>query len=142
VSHFLGRGLRFPLRPVVRGDGGARDERRGLAWSQDEAQVAQSIWLILATAPGERLMRPTFGCGIHELVFAPNTAGLRDEVVQRVRTALTRFEPRIDLDQVGVREGEGEGQPNQLLIEIAYRLRANNALYNMVYPFYLQEGAA
>lgn len=139
MRDFLGRGFRFPLRPVVRPNASIESiPRTGLAWSEGPTQVAQSIWLILATSPGERLMRPTFGCGIHELVFEPNAPALHDEVRVRVGRALAQFEPRIDLEQVAVESPDG--LPNQLLIEVSYRLRSNNAIYNLVYPFYLREG--
>jgi phage baseplate assembly protein W len=133
IVEFLGRGLRFPLRPLARAP-----HLWGLSWNEGEAQVAQSIWLILATAPGERLMRPEFGCGIHELVFEPNTPTLHGEVRSRVLQALNRFEPRIDVDTVEV--GADPDGPEQLLIEIGYRIRASNAFFNLVYPFNLEEG--
>lgn len=102
-------------------------------------KVRQSILLILSTAPGERPMRPDFGCGVHDLVFQPNTSTLRAQVAARVRDALLAFEPRIEL--VDVRVESPEEFPNHLLILIDYRLRTNNALFNMVYPFFLTEGA-
>lgn len=128
---FLGRGWAFPVRPGP--DGLLRLTR------QDEA-VRNSIFLILATAPGERLMRPEFGCGIHDLVFQANTASLRGAVQAQVRESLSRWEQRIDVIDVRVEAAPQAG--HQLLIRIDYRLRANNTLFNLVYPFFLQEGAA
>jgi phage baseplate assembly protein W len=137
---FLGRGPAFPLALARDGAGGRR-----LAWSDGAAKVQQSIWIILATRPGERVMRPRFGCGIHDLVFRANTPSLHDKVKSRVREALLTFEPRIDLEDVVVRSGaasdEGGGD-NVLLIDVYYRILGHNTLYNLVYPFYLQEGAA
>lgn len=127
---FLGRGWSFPVVPV--------DGR--LAWQGGEEKIRQSIWILLSTAPGERVMRPDFGCGIHDLVFEANTAALRGRVQQRVRDALLRFEPRIDLLDVRV-ETPPEAR-NYLLISVDYRVRANNAFHNLVYPFFLNEGAA
>lgn len=126
---FLGQGLAFPIRPT-----GGR-----LPVASGPAKVQQSIYLILSTAPGERVMLPKFGCGIHDLVFQPNTASLRGIVREKVREALTTFEPRIDVLDVTV--GNADGERNRLDIAIDYRIRANNALYNLVYPFYLAEGA-
>lgn len=128
---FLGSGLAFPITP---GPTGALPLARG------EEKVRQSIWLILATAPGERKMRPDFGCGIHDLVFEANTTALHGTVADRVRTALVTYEPRIDVLDVTVEAPESA--PSTLLIRITYRLRANNAVYNLVYPFYLSEGAS
>ncbi|MCI0584207.1 MAG: GPW/gp25 family protein [Chloroflexi bacterium] len=125
---FLGTGWAFPVRPV-----GGR-----LRLVDGDENVRKSLWLILSTAQGERQMRPEFGCGIHELVFEANTAALRGLVERKVREALVRWEPRIDVLEVTA-ETPPERR-NYLLIRIAYRIRANNALYNLVYPFFLDEG--
>lgn len=125
---FLGRGWTFPVLPA-----GGR-----LGWQGGEDKVRQSIWILLSTSPGERVMRPDFGCGIHDLVFEANTAALRGRVEQRVREALLRFEPRIDVVDVRV-ETPPEAR-NHLLISVDYRVRANNAFHNLVYPFFLNEG--
>jgi phage baseplate assembly protein W len=85
-------------------------------------------------------MRPTFGFCIHDLVFQPNTAAFRGIVQQKVQESLTKWEPRIDVIDVRV-ETPPEGR-NYLLIRIDYRIRTNNALYNLVYPFFLNEGVA
>jgi phage baseplate assembly protein W len=100
--------------------------------------IRQSIWLILGTAPGERQMLYEFGCGIHELVFQPNTATLRSQLQERVRAALARWEPRVDV--LDVRVDTPTDARNHLLIRIDYRVRANNAFYNLVYPFFINEG--
>lgn len=128
---FLGRGWPFPIKLVP-------DRLR--AFLGGEEKIRQSIWIILSTAPGERQMLPEFGCGIHDLVFEPNTAALRGLVQGKVREALTRWEPRIDV--LGVRvETPTPDERNRLLIRIDYRIRANNAFFNFVYPFFLDEGA-
>lgn len=128
-SDFIGRGWPFPVLPA---------EGR-LGYLGGEEKIRQSIWILLSTAPGERVMRPDFGCGIHDLVFEANTAALRGLVQARVRDALVRFEPRIDVVDVRV-ETPPEAR-NYLLISVDYRLRSNNAFYNLVYPFFLNEGA-
>ncbi|QUQ65634.1 GPW/gp25 family protein [Kutzneria sp. CA-103260] len=126
---FLGTGLAFPVRP---------DPTRALPTASGAEKVRQSIWLILATAPGERRMRPDFGCGIHDLVFQANTQALHTTVTERVRTALLTWEPRIDVLDVTV-EAPADAT-NFLLIRISYRIRANNTADNLVYPFFLTEG--
>jgi uncharacterized protein len=126
----IGRGWNFPVKPDALGH---------LAFKGSEEKIRQSIWIILSTAPGERQMRPDFGCGIHDLVFEPNTAALRGLVQQRVKETLTRYEPRIDVTDVRV-ETPPE-QRNYLLIKIDYRIRSNNAFFNLVFPFFLNEGA-
>src|SRR5688572_9326396 len=114
---FLGKGWRFPLQVTPYG---------GLAWASDEAKVEESVALILGTAKGERVMLPDFGCGIHDLVFAPNSAVTRSAVVQQVRQALVAYEPRIDV--LGISAESAPEEPNLVLIRIDYRVRANNAL--------------
>lgn len=129
MQDFLGKGWSFPLRPTA---------ARRLGWSAGEEKVRQSIYLILATAPGERRMRPEFGCGIHDLVFEANTASLHSRLPHLVREALRRFEPRIDVTDVRI-EAPEEAR-NFLLIRVDYRIRATNNYFNLVYPYYLTEG--
>ena len=126
---FLGTGWKFPLQVTPNG---------GMARARYEMRVEESIYLILSTAKGERVMLPDFGCGIHDLVFAPNNAGTLSIVKQQVRQALVTYEPRIDVLDIRIETSEDE--PNLLLIRIDYRIRANNALGNIVYPFYIREG--
>lgn len=129
ADDFLGRGWTFPLKPGQSGR---------LSFLSGEEKIRQSIWIILSTAPGERQMLPDFGCGIHDLFFAANTAALRGIVQARVRDALLRWEPRIDVIEVRV-ETPPETR-NYLLIRIDYRIRTNNAFFNLVYPFFINEG--
>ena len=126
----LGRGWGFPVKPGATGR---------LRFAAGPEKIQQSIWLILSTAPGERKMLPDFGCGIHDLVFEPTTAALRTMLQERVRDAVTRWEPRVDLLDVRV-ESPPEAR-NYLLIRIDYRIRATNSSYNLVYPFFINEGA-
>jgi phage baseplate assembly protein W len=126
---FLGRGWAFP---VVANRAGQ------IEYAAGEAAIEQSIRILLGTSPGERVMRPELGCGIWDLVMEPNTPQLHGRVQVRVRNALVRWEPRIDVLDVRV-EAPAE-QRNVLLIRIDYRIRGNNAAYNLVYPFFLQEG--
>jgi len=127
---FLGIGWKFPLQVTADGS---------IALSSYEQRVQESIYLILSTAKGERVMLPDFGCGIHDLVFAPNNPQTLSAVVQEVRQALVTYERRIDVLDVATETAPG--QPNLLLIRVDYRIRANNALGNLVYPFYIKEGA-
>jgi len=126
----IGRGVGFPLRPAASG---------GLRLVGGDEKIRQSIWIILSTAPGERQMRPDFGCGINDVLFDANTARLRGIVEEKVREALSRWEPRIDV--IDVRAEAPPEARNHLLIRIDYRVRANNSVYNLVYPFFINEGA-
>jgi Bacteriophage baseplate protein W len=126
---FLGVGWKFPLRVGATG---------GFAYSRYEEDVREAIWIILGTAPGERQIEPRFGCGIHDLVFSSISATTIAELASRVRAALTEWEPRIDL--LDVRVSSAEGDESTLLIRVDYRIRSNNAVHNLVYPFYVTEG--
>ncbi|MEI2704634.1 MAG: GPW/gp25 family protein [Ilumatobacteraceae bacterium] len=126
---FLGTGVAFPVRI---GPGG------GLMWSAGESLVAESMWQLLATAPGERLMRPQLGCGIHDLLFANDTAATEAAVAHNVRQALISGEPRIDV--LDVRVGGDGDLGNVVTISIDYRIRENNAVHNLVYPLFVTEG--
>lgn len=127
---FLGTGFKFPLQVNAHG---------AIATVQHEERVAESIALILGTAQGERVMLPNFGCGIHRLVFEPNNDRTQGRIAQLVRRALVDSEPRIDVLDVNVQSSLDE--PNLLLIRVDYRIRSTNAFHNLVYPFFLREGA-
>jgi len=127
---FLGRGWSMPVE---------LDPRTGLVASVAyEEDIRQSIRIILETAPGERVMRPNFGCGIHELVFS----AIDSTAIQRIRSvvdeALRRCEARIEVQNINV--DEAATLDGQLLVEIEYRIRRTNQLGNLVFPFYFREG--
>jgi len=125
----LGSGWKFPLQVTPTGQ---------IARARYEERIEESIYLILSTAKGERAMLPDFGCGMHELVFAPNNSTTLAVVTHMVREALVAFEPRIDL--VDVKAESASDEPNLLLIRVNYRIRETNAMGNLVYPFYITEG--
>ena len=131
MIEFLGQGWAFPVRVNALG---------GLDWSAGAPSIEEAIWIILATPRRSRIMAPEFGCGLHDYVFAPNNANTRAVIASEVRAALIRWEPRIDVLAVKA-EPQIDAQ-NTLLIEVDYRIRANNALRNIVYPFFLNEGPA
>jgi len=126
---FLGTGWSFPIRVTPGGD---------FAFSSGEQSVQEAIWILLGTARGERQMLPQFGCGIHDMVFAPDTPSTQGNIQHLVKDALTQWEPRIDVLDVTVTSAPG--QENTLLIRVDYRIRSNNAFGNLVYPFYITEG--
>lgn len=126
TARFLGRGWTFPVAP---GEAGA------LGLTEGPDKVSQSIRIILDTEPGERVMRPTFGCGLRRYLMKPNSAATRALIQSDVEGALVRFEPRISLREVRVDPGE---DPAQVLIRIAYVHVRDGSPGNLVYPFYLQ----
>ncbi|MDX2152663.1 MAG: GPW/gp25 family protein [Bryobacteraceae bacterium] len=129
---FLGRGWSWPLRV----EGGA------IATASLDELVAQSIRLILSTNPGEREMRPAFGAGLRDFVFEPLSVGTLERLRTRVRESLIDWEPRIDVLNVSVESDPTPGAVGLVRILVDYRVRATNARRNLVYPFYLEEGAA
>jgi Bacteriophage baseplate protein W len=126
MAEILGSGIAFPLQV---------DRRGGIALAHDETDVDQAIQLILSTAPGERPMRPEFGCGVHDFVFDTIDAGTVARMETEIRSALDRWEPRIEVESLDFElDGVARGE---LIINIAYRLRATNHMRNLVYPFYV-----
>lgn len=109
------------------------------ALAEYEESIRQSIRIILSTAKGERVMRPDFGCGIHELVFAPNSAATRGMAESHVSKALLLWEPRIEVLEVRARAAGA--QEEELEISIAYRVLSSDSRFNLVYPFYLERGS-
>jgi phage baseplate assembly protein W len=112
------------------------DDGGQIARATGEDAIRQSIWTILSTAPGERVMRPDFGCGIQDLVFAVNHARTAGAVADSVRSALALWEPRINV--LDVYATPDASRPNLLLVEINYQVRSTNSRFNLVYPFYLE----
>lgn len=123
---FIGAGWAFPMKI---------DRTGSIELVRAEREIAESIHLILGTSPGERPMRPEFGCAIHDLVFAPANAGTAGLISYEVRHALERWEPRIDLHDVQV--GFGRVDEGILLIDIRYTIRGDNDPRNLVFPFYV-----
>ncbi|HEX8244245.1 MAG TPA: GPW/gp25 family protein [Longimicrobium sp.] len=134
VKDFLGVGWTWPVRTET----GPGAEAGQMSLSGYEERIRQSILIILGTARGERIMRPEFGCGIHDLVFAPNDATTEARVGYEVREALLDFEPRIDVDEVRVTRET----PERMIINVLYRVRRTNNTFNLVYPFYLERSGA
>lgn len=128
---FLGSGWKFPVRVTPTG---------GLGLVRHEPDVEEAIWLIVATAKGERVMLPGFGCGIHDYVFAPNSPQTQGALAIEVRKALINWEPRIEVLDVSVTPQNDP--PNLMLIRVDYRIRATNTFANLVYPFYLSGQAS
>jgi len=126
---FLGKGWKYPVKI---------DNNRKIEMSEYEQDIKEAILIILGTAKGERVMRPDFGCGIHDLVFAPINVTTISMVENSVSEGLTLWEPRIELIKVEV--SDKESSMGKLLVSIDYRVRITNNRFNLVYPFYIKEG--
>lgn len=123
---FVGAGWAFPV---------STDATGGIALVAGEREIAEAIRLILGTAPGERPMRPEFGCRINDHVFAPVNAATAGAIVHDVRSALEQWEPRIDLKDVRVSFSAAEA--GTLYIDISYLIRGRSDPRNLVFPFYV-----
>ncbi len=123
---YIGQGLAFPLQAGPRG---------ALALASGERDIEQAIRIILGTMPGERVMRPEFGCRIHELVFAPHNAATEGLAILYVKQALDRWEPRIEV--IAIDASTDPLHDGALLLEIKYRTRDTYNERSIVYPFYL-----
>ena len=148
---FIGRGWRFPIKVNARGR---------LEWSNGPQRIQDSIWLIIKTALGERIMRPNFGAGVDDFVFQSNSVINRSQLAIAIKGALLEWEPRIDLDEVRVDSGADLESTrvdagdqgisfispgnfeSQVLVTIQYRIRTTNEPFNVVFPFYLEEGVS
>lgn len=129
-KNFLGAGWKSPVRVDINGK---------IVMSRYEEDIQESILIILGTSKGERVMRPDFGCGIHDMVFVPINTATVTSVKSTVTKALTRWEPRIEL--INVHVSDERSYEGKLLISIDYRVRVTNNQFNLVYPFYLTEGS-
>jgi phage baseplate assembly protein W len=128
-DQFIGRGWAFPLRTDATG---------GVALIAREREIEEAIRLVLGTSPGERPMRPEFGCRIHEYVFSPADSSTANAIGADVRDALLRWEPRIEVEDVLVSFDPTD--PTTLYIDIRYAIRATNDRRNLVFPFYVIPG--
>ena len=129
-SDFIGKGWRFPITVNAKG---------GIGRSEGPQRISDAIWIIVKTSLGERVMRPTFGAGVNDFVFQSNSSLVRTQLVASIKQALLKWEPRINIQQVSANPVPNE--PSQVLVSIEYTVRNTNELFNVVYPFYLQEGA-
>ena len=125
-DEFIGRGWAFPLRTDATG---------GIALVTREREIEEAIRLVLGTAPGERVMRPEFGCRIHEHVFGPANAATAGQVAYDVRAALERWEPRIDLEDVQVSFAAADA--GTLYVDVRYSVVGRSDPRNLVFPFYV-----
>ncbi|MEI5671625.1 MULTISPECIES: GPW/gp25 family protein [Nocardioides] len=125
-SLFVGRGFGWPL---------GVDHTGSIRLSDGIPELDRSIEIVLMTAPGERLMRPQFGCRIWDLLFEPVTANLLGLISQAVRDALAQWEPRVIVEDVDPQPDADN--PSLVRIGITYRVRATNDRRNLVYPFYV-----
>ena len=125
-ASFVGRGFHWPM---------GVDHTGSIRLTDSTEDVARSMHIILMTAPGERVMRPTFGCRIWDLVFEPITPGLFGLLSQAVYDALGQWEPRVLVDEV-VSVGD-ESDSGLVRILVRYRLRTTNDARNLVFPFYV-----
>ena len=125
MRDFLGVGWAFPV---------GVDARGRIALARQERDIEEAMRIILLTPKGQRVMRPEFGCQIHDLIFAPNDATTAGLAAYYVEEALGMWEPRIRVKEVNARP-DAEN-PGRLLIDIAYEIKATHDSRSLVFPFY------
>jgi len=126
TNDIVGSGWTFPPRIDAQG---------GISLTNDRNEIDQAILIILSTSLGQRVMRPTFGCRLDELVFAPNDQQTAARARRYVEEAIGMWEPRIRIVSVNV--GPDPNDASRLLIEVEYKLKATHDRRSLVYPFYL-----
>ena len=129
VREIIGRGWTFPPQT---------DPQGRLALTNERNELQQSIHVILSTSPGQRVMRPTFGCRLQDLVFQPNNSHTSAQVRRYVEEALGMWEPRIKIHAVDVKPDLQDA--GRLLIDIEYEVKSTRDRRSLVYPFYLIPG--
>jgi phage baseplate assembly protein W len=123
---FIGRGFAWPMTV---------DHTGGVKLTDSADDIDQSIRIVLLTAPGERVMRPEFGCKIWDLLFEPITSNLLGQIAVAVKEAVGRWEPRVDVEDIDARPDEKDSGLVHVLIK--YRVKTTNDERNLVYPFYV-----
>ena len=129
AKEFLGIGWKFLIK---------LDSSGKFKLSKYEEDIEESIRIILGTIPGERVMRPEFGCGIYEYVFSTINISNLALIEEEVKKALTLYEPRIEI--IKIKASADTNREGLVLIDIEYRVISTNTRQNLVYPFYLTEG--
>ena len=128
---FLGNGWSFEVMPdPVTG-------RIRMCGGEDD--IAQAIRLILNTKRGERVMRPDFGCRLCDFAFESFSQSVRSEMKEEIKSALIMHEPRISNIEVTIDDIAPEGR---IVLNISYVVRTTNNPYNLVFPFYIEEGGS
>ena len=125
-ADFIGRGILWPLRV---------DQSGSIALGSGPDDINASIRMAIMTAPGERVMRPQFGCRVWDLLFEPINANTLGLMTEAIRDTVSQWEPRVDLEDVIVEPDESS--PARVLIDLRYRVKATNDRRNLVFPFYV-----
>lgn len=130
TDSFVGRGWSFPPQ-FERAHG-------SVAMTEEYEDIRKSLEILLSTTPGERVMQPKYGCHMGDLLFESMNAGMKTLVIDRIKTAILYFEPRIEVDSIELDdERQNEGV---LLVKVEYTVSATNSRFNFVYPYYTNEG--
>jgi phage baseplate assembly protein W len=129
-NSFLGTGWGFPPEFVL--------ETGEVTMTADEADIEASLKILLGTSAGERIMHPKYGLNMQELLFDPMSTTAQTLLKDRVKTVLLVYEPRINVLRVDI--DTSVLYDGRLLLNIDYEIRATNSRFNLVYPFYLNDG--
>lgn len=132
-KRFLGRGWSFP--PEFH----RQVDALGVKMVEEEEDIRESLWILLSTRPGERVMQPAYGCGLHAMVFETINQSSVTEIKDIVERAVLFFEPRVTLENIDI--DTDDALAGRIKIQLNYRVRKTNTRSNIVYPFYYQEGS-
>lgn len=129
-NDFLGVGWSFPPTFNV--------QLKGVEMTAKETDIERSLQILLTTSLGERVMQPKYGCNMDSLLFEPLNTTVKTIMIDKIKTAILFFEPRIDVRNIDLNmQNELEGE---VLVEVDYIIRATNSRYNFVFPYYINEG--
>ena len=129
---FLGTGWCFPPEFLK--------STKEVKMVSEEDDIRESLFILFSTSPGERIMYPTYGCGLRSMVFEGMNENAITEIKDLIDRAVLFFEPRITLNSIEVTtEEQNEGRLN---IALEYTVKTTNSRSNMVYPFYFREGTS
>jgi len=127
-NSFLGTGWGFP--PTF--------DSNSVIMTSDEADIQQSLQILLATRKGERVMVPDYGCNLNEMLFEPITTSFKTYISEMIRTSILYYESRIDLNSVTI--DDTQAASGYIYISLVYTVRTTNSRFNFVYPYYINEG--
>lgn len=130
IPAFVGTGWSFPPEFLM--------GSHSVKVSENKSEIEESLHILLSTIPGERVMQPKYGCDLTPLLFEPITTTLRTVIEDRVKTSIYYFEARVEPLRISVSAKDAEA--GQFLVEVDYRIRANNTRHNFVFPYYREEG--
>lgn len=117
TNGIYGRGWAFPPTFTVYPEG-------GVAMVEDQEDIRQSLQILFSTAPGERVMRPDYGCDLNSIMFENLGEDLLADIERKITESILRYETRVVLNSLQVTQSPGT--PSQLIVSVSYRVRGSD----------------